>query len=200
MARINLLPWRAERRRLRQREFVVMLAGAAVAAVLLSFLIISYYGAQIDGQNQRNAYLTAEIAKLDVQIKEIDQLDVKMAKLLDRKIAIEKLQADRSQMVHLFDELVKTLPDGVKLASITQSGDELTLDGQAQSNARVSAYMRNLQSSGWMKTPELFVIKAEGDDKSLPYVFKLRVKLDNPNKKDDEATIDAAGDATGAAA
>ena len=186
MARINLLPWRAERRKQRQKDAMVMLALSALAAVVLSFLIVGFYNGQIDGQTERNNFLKARIAEVDTQIAEIDKLDQQKAKLLARKEVIEKLQANRSQMVHLFDSLVRTIPDGVMLTSIKQDNEILTLEGRSQSNARVSTYMRNLEGSGWMTNPELAIIEARGEDKGLPYVFKLQVKLANPNAPRDE--------------
>ena len=189
MARINLLPWRAERRKLRQKEFMAMLGAAAVAAAVASFLIWMFYNGQISGQKERNDYLREQIAQVDAKIKEIEILDQKKAKLLARKEVIEKLQANRSQMVHLFDSLVRTIPDGVTLTSIQQDGEQLTLKGRSQSNARVSTYMRNLESSGWMTNPELSVIEARGNNKGLPYEFDLQVKLANPN-----APVDTNGD------
>ena len=186
MARINLLPWRAERRKQRQKEFGVMMGVAAIAAVLLSFLIITFYSGQISGQNERNAYLRDQITQLDKQIVEIEELDKKKAKLLARKEVIEQLQANRSQMVHLFDSLVRTIPDGVVLTSIKQDDTVLTLEGRSQSNARVSTYLRNLEGSGWMTNPDLSIIEAKGTDKGLPYEFKLQVKLANPNAPKDE--------------
>jgi len=186
MARINLLPWRAERRKQRQKEFSVLLGLSALGAVLASFLMVGYYKAQISGQNERNQYLTDQIAAVQKQIDEIKLLDEKKAKLLARKEIIEKLQANRSQMVHLFDSLVRTIPDGVILTNIKQDEDTLTLEGRAQSNARVSTYMRNLESSGWMSKPDLSIIEAKGEDKSLPNMFKLTVKLANPNAPKDE--------------
>jgi type IV pilus assembly protein PilN len=185
MARINLLPWRAERRKLRQKEFAVMLGASALGAALLAFLIVGFHKAQIEGQNERNAYVKDQITQVDAKIKEIEELDKKKARLLARKQVIEELQANRSQMVHLFDSLVRTIPDGVTLTAIRQAGDELTLEGRSQSNARVSTYMRNLESSGWMANPELSVIEARGDNKGLPYAFNLRVKLANPNAPKD---------------
>ncbi len=185
MARINLLPWRAERRKLRQKEFVAMLGAAAAAALLLSFLIVGYYKGQISGQEARNTYLREQITQLDAKIKEIEELDRKKSKLLARKEVIEQLQANRSQMVHLFDSLVRTIPDGVTLTSIKQEGEILTLEGRSQSNARVSTYMRNLEGSGWMTNPDLSLIEAKGDDKGLPYMFNLQVKLANPNAPKD---------------
>jgi len=186
MTRINLLPWRAERRKQRQKDSMVMLAMSAVAAVVLSFLIITYYNGQISGQNERNAFLTTQIAELDRQIVLIEELDKKKAKLLARKEVIEVLQANRSQMVHLFDSLVRTIPDGVVLTSIKQDDQTLTLEGRSQSNARVSTYLRSLEGSGWMSRPELAIIEATGNDKGLPYAFTLQVKLANPNAPKDE--------------
>ncbi|WP_145479323.1 PilN domain-containing protein [Stenotrophomonas rhizophila] len=190
MARINLLPWRAERRRQRQREFMTMLGFAAIAGVVLSALIWFYYDRQISGQGDRNAFLSAEIARVKEQNKEIDRLDRQKDRLLARKKVIEQLQAKRSQMVHLFDALVRTIPDGLVLTALKQEGDILTLEGRTQSNARVSAYMRNLESSGWMTKPELSVIEARkpeeekdkvagpvADISALPYVFVVKVTL-----------------------
>lgn len=200
MARINLLPWRAERRKQRQKDTMLMLALSALAAVVLSFLIVGYHNAQIDGQNERNAFLKARIAELDKQIEEIDELDRKKSQLLARKEVIEELQANRSQMVHLFDSLVRTIPDGVVLTSIKQDNETLTLEGRSQSNARVSTYMRNLESSGWMSRPELAIIEAKGFEQGLPYEFKLQVKLANPNATVDEDGDGVADDSADAAA
>jgi type IV pilus assembly protein PilN len=186
MARINLLPWRAERRKLRQKEFITMLGLCAAAGVVLWFLLNTYYNNQISGQTERNAYLHDQITQVDKQITEIDQLDKKKAKLLARKEVIEQLQANRSQMVHLFDSLVRTIPDGVILTSIKQEGDKLTLEGRSQSNARVSTYMRNLEGSGWMIKPNLSIIEAKEGDPALPYAFSLDVLLANPNAPKDE--------------
>lgn len=213
MARINLLPWRAERRKQRQKEFGLMLALAALAGVALWFLVSGYYSAQIEGQRNRNAFLDREIAQLDEKIKEIEELDRQRGRLLARKEVIEELQASRSQMVHLFDSLVRTIPDGVMLTTLKQEGDKLTLDGRAQSNARVSTYLRNLEGAGWMSDPKLSVIEAKAQEgasysAALPYVFTLSVTLSKPEEgaqataDDDEAEAEAeaeAGQATDAA-
>ncbi len=198
MARINLLPWRSERRKLRQKEFMTMLGLAAGIALVLSFLIVMYYNGQIEGQMARNQYLRDQIVLVDQQIKEIEELDKKKANLLARKQVIEQLQASRSQMVHLFDELVRTIPEGVRLNSIKQSGQVLTLEGMAQSNARVSSYMRNLEESGWMATPDLSIIEAKGSDKGLPNVFSLKVTLKSPSSE--EETVEPAAPAPAAPA
>ena len=200
MAKINLLPWRAERRAQRQKEFYAMLGLAAAAGVFLSFAIWFHYSQQISGQNVRNQYLQAEIAKVEQQIVQIEALDRQKDRLLARKKVIEQLQANRSQMVHLFDSLVRTIPDGVALSNIKQEGDILTLEGRSQSNARVSSYMRNLEGSGWMTNPDLSIIEAKSQEpgaatapasssRALPYVFTLKVKLANPNATDAETGL-----------
>lgn len=196
MARINLLPWRAERRKARQKEFGVMLGLAVLAGILLTLLIVTIYNGRIAGQEARNQFLRDEITKVDAQIKEIDELDKKKSKLLARKEVIEQLQANRSQMVHLFDSLVRTIPDGVTLTSIKQEGEILTLSGRSQSNARVSTYMRNLEGSGWMTNPDLSIIEAKEGKPGLPYEFNLKVKLANPNAPtDDEGASEPAAPA-----
>ena len=209
MARINLLPWRAERRKQRQRDFYAMLGAAALGGLLLSLLIWFYYGQQISGQQDRNQYLEQEIAKVKAQNEEIKTLGRQKDRLLARKAVIEELQAKRSQMVHLFDALVRTIPDGVVLTTLKQEGDVLTLEGRTQSNARVSAYMRNLESSGWMTNPDLSIIEAKAEEKgpaalssesrSLPYVFTLKVKLANPNQADQKNGVTGAAIGPGTA-
>lgn len=203
MAKINLLPWRAERRANRQKEFYGMLGLAAAGGLALSILIGFHYSRQISGQSDRNQFLQAEIQKVEGKIKEIEALDKQKDRLLARKKVIEQLQANRSQMVHLFDSLVRTIPDGVALASIKQEGEILTLQGRAQSNARVSNYMRNLEGSGWMTNPDLSIIEAKAAEKAtgaavvtsearqLPYAFTLQVRLANPNAADAEGNVTA---------
>ncbi|NLW97216.1 PilN domain-containing protein [Luteimonas wenzhouensis] len=186
MARINLLPWREERRKQRQKEFGLMLALAALAGLVLWFLVNLYYNAQISGQKERNRFLQQQIEEVDKRIVEIDELDRQRARLLARKEVIEQLQANRSQMVHLFDSLVRTIPDGVVLTTIKQEGEKLTLEGRSQSNSRVSTYMRNLEGSGWMTRPDLSIIEARDGVAGLPYVFNLSVQLANPNAPRDE--------------
>ena len=203
MAKINLLPWRLERRKQKQKEFITMLGTAAAIAIGLSVLVVLYYNSQISGQENRNNYLTGEIATIDKQIELIKDLDKQKSDLLSRKKAIECLQGRRSLMVHLFDDLVRTIPDGVKLIGIEQDGSKLTVNGTSQSNARVSAYMRNLQVSGWISQPELSIIEAKGGDKGLPYQFTLVTTIGNPNTKaqaESEAGITAAPPAAPAGA
>lgn len=191
MAKINLLPWRAERRQQRQKQFYTLLGVVAVAAVLAVFGVKMYYDSLIEAQQARNTYLQNEIKLVDAKIKEIEELDRKRADLLQRKQVIEELQASRSLMVHLFDELVRTIPEGVRLSSIKQAGTVLTLEGLTQSNARVSSYIRALENSGWMARPDLSIIEAKGGDRNMPYIFNLKVNLVQP--KDENAEADAAG-------
>ena len=198
MARINLLPWRAERRAQRQKEFGLMVALSVVAGALLWFLVNGYYNAQIEGQQSRNRYMDQQISQVDETIKEIEELDRQRARLLARKEVIEQLQASRSQMVHLFDALVRTIPDGVMLTTLKQEGERMTLEGRAQSNARVSTYMRNLENAGWMANPRLSVIEAQPEgagvhSAALPYVFNLSVTLSTPSDNDPDADEDGEG-------
>jgi type IV pilus assembly protein PilN len=210
MAKINLLPWRAERRKLREREFYMMLLMTAVAAFAVLFAAIYWMSHLIDNQNQRNAYLQNEIKGLDKKIEEIKELDKTRSQLLTRKEIIEQLQSNRSQMVHLFDELVKTIPDGTRLSTMKQVGDTLTLEGIAESNSRVASYMRNIDASPWMGRTDLRKTENKADakdaNKKLPYVFSLDVKLRKPtdaqgdgqNKTGEAAkTLPAAGEKTG---
>lgn len=191
MARINLLPWRVERRKQREREFYVMLGFSTLVGILVSALVWFYYDAQVSGQNDRNAFLVSEIEGVKAQNREIDQLDKKKEHLLARKKVIEELQSNRSQMVHLFDSLARTIPDGVVLTTIKQEGNSLTLQGRSQSNVRVSTYMRNIEGSGWMTNPDLSIIEAKEQDKNtlidsraLPYVFTIKAKLSKPESPD----------------
>ena len=200
MARINLLPWRAERRKQRQQEFMGLLGLSALVAVVISIGIVLSYSARIDGQERRNRYLTEQIEEVNKQIAEIEELDKKKAGLLQRKEVIEELQASRSQMVHLFDELARTIADGTQITSLAQNGNDLTLLGRAQSNARVSSYMRNLDASGWMGNPDLDIIELRGSDPGLPNEFSLKVKLKNPNEaQPGAAPADGSAPAAGAA-
>ncbi len=193
MAKINLLPWRAERRKIREREFYSLIGVAAIAALVVMGLWWFQTGRLMTDQQDRNAYVNEEIVKLDAKIAEIEKLDRYKEKLLLRKEAIEKLQASRSQMVHLFDDLVRTLPDGIRLTGIKQEGDLLTLDGLAESSSRVSAYMRNFEKSTWMSDPDLAVVEKKGPDQRNQYVFLLKVKMKKAegSEEDGEASADA---------
>lgn len=210
MARINLLPWRAERRKARQKEFMTMLVGAVFGGIALVFAGSMYFDGQIEGQTGRNDFLKAQIAEVKKQNEEIKGLEARKASLLQRKEVIENLQADRSQNVRLFEELVRTIPDGVRLVTIKQTGQELTLSGRSQSESRVSAYMRNLEASGLINNPRLSIIRtgnasAQGggqqaaltpEDRALPFAFEMTVTLRSANAEDGEDGTGAAeGDA-----
>lgn len=161
MAKINLLPWREELRAEKTRQFVsllgmcIFMTAALIAAVHLNI------ANQIDHQQFRNNILTKEISKLDLALKEIKALEATKQELLSRMEVIQSLQQQRPQIVHLFDEFVRTVPEGIFLTSIKQSGNDLTINGIAESNGRVSAYMRNIDSSDWMATPRLSVIETK---------------------------------------
>ena len=187
MAKINLLPWRAERRKLRQREFYMMLGAAAVAAVLGVLVWWLWMGARIENQDSRNTYMTNQIKDLDDKLKEIKHLEEVKSKLLARKQIIEQLQANRAQMVHMFDELVRTTPDSVRLTGLKQAGDTLTLEGLAQSNASVATYMNNLDKSVSLSHSDLQKTEAKGTDRRNRFEFGLSVKLRKP-ESDDAAT------------
>ncbi|MBU6247415.1 MAG: PilN domain-containing protein [Xanthomonadaceae bacterium] len=183
MAHINLLPWRAERRKQREREFFMQLGAAFVAALLCLILWAWWMDLRIDNQNERNAYLQTEIKQVDQKIAKIKDLEKVRDRLLARKQIIEQLQANRSQMVHLFDELVKTIPDSARLTALKQTGDSMSLDGVAQSNASVAEYMRNIEASPWMGHADLRKTENVHKDVRMPYEFSLNVALSRP--KDD---------------
>jgi type IV pilus assembly protein PilN len=184
MARINLLPWRAERRKQREREFYIQLGLAFGAALVVLIGWSLWMDARIDNQAERNDYLTTEIKQLDDRIAKIKDLEKVRADLLQRKQIIEQLQANRSQMVHLFDELVKTIPASARLGGMKQSGDSMSLDGVAQSNSSVADYMRNIEASPWMGHADLRKTENTHDASRMPYSFGLDVRLNTPGDAD----------------
>jgi type IV pilus assembly protein PilN len=198
MARINLLPWRAERRKQRQREFFTQLGAAALVAIGFLLLWGFWMGMRIDNQNERNAYLQDQIKLLDARLTKINDLEKVRGQLLARKQIIEQLQANRSQMVHLFDELVKTIPGSARLTSIKQNGDQMVLGGVAQSNASVAEYMRNIEASPWMGQTDLSKTENSHDASRMPYAFGLTVALQKP--KDDGTGQPASSSTAGSAA
>jgi type IV pilus assembly protein PilN len=200
MAHINLLPWRAERRKLREREFYIQL-GMAFGAALVVLIAWSFWmDARIDNQNERNTYLQGEIKQLDDRIAKIKDLEKVRAGLLQRKQIIEQLQANRSQMVHLFDELVKTIPSSARLAGMKQSGDSMSLDGVSQSNSSVAEYMRNIEASPWMGHADLRKTENTHDASRMPYVFGLDVRLNHPGDTPDGAPAGSSSTAAPASA
>lgn len=187
MAHVNLLPWRAERRKQREREFYMQLVAAFVVALGVLLLWVFWMDQRIDNQNERNAYLQTEIKQLDVRIAKIKDLEKVREHLLARKQIIEQLQADRSQMVHLFDELVKTIPTSARLSGLKQGGQSMTLDGVAQSNASVAEYMRNIEGSPWMGHADLRKTENTHNGTRMPYAFGLNVLLSKPKSDEVDA-------------
>lgn len=159
MAHINLLPWREAERNKRQREFGFMVVGGVLITILAIIAVHMHINGLITAQNQRNRLLEQEIGQMDRQIEEIKDLETTKARLLARMEIIQQLQSSRPQIVHLFDELAVTLPEGVYLTKVTQQGSSISMSGRAQSNARVSAYMRNIDVSEWLTKPILKVIE-----------------------------------------
>jgi type IV pilus assembly protein PilN len=191
MAKIDLLPWREERRKGRAQEFYIVLIVVALAAVLGAGAVNWHFTRLIDDQQKRNQFLQQQISELDTKIREIEQLESTRERLLARAQVIEQLQDERSQMVRLFDELVKTIPDGVRLTGIRQAGKVLTLEGVAQSNQRVSTYLRELDRSGWLTQPILRIIEARGTDQLARFTFSLTITLTRPKPEgaeDDETS------------
>jgi type IV pilus assembly protein PilN len=157
--RINLLPHREQKRQARQRQFISLALSLAVLGLAIVALVHGVLAARLDNQVARNTLLKQEIAKLDEQIKEIDRLREQIAAVLARKQVVETLQANRGEAVHLLDQLVRQLPDGIYLRNVKQNGAKVTVTGYAQSNARVSTLMRNIEASPWLTSPELVEIK-----------------------------------------
>jgi type IV pilus assembly protein PilN len=160
MPRINLLPWREEERRERKLKFLVALGGASIVGVVVAGALYLLMGSMVDAQNKRNDLLRAEIKQLDKQIEEINDLESAKQKFIARMEIIEKLQRSRPQIVHVFDDIVRTLPDGVYLTGVSQKDKKLKFEGVAQSSTRVSSFMRNIDSSEWLKNPELEVVES----------------------------------------
>lgn len=197
MAHINLLPWREERHKQRERSFYAKLGMAFVFGLVVVIIWASWEGARIGNQNDRNAYLKSQIHQVDVKIAKIKSLEKVRSQLLARKKIIEQLQSNRSQMVHLFDELVKTIPDSVRLTRMNEQDEQvgpehtlvkhLTLEGVAQSNTSVADYMSNLEASPWFASPTLKKTENRHDGTRMPYSFGLSVTLSTPTEKELEA-------------
>ena len=159
MPRINLLPWREGQRKERKVAFSVALGVAALAAGLTTFIVYIAFDSMVDGQERRNEKLRGEIKAVDKQIEEINNLESSKQKFIARMTIIEQLQRSRPEIVHVFDEIVRTLPDGVYLTGVKQNSTRLRFEGIAQSSTRVSSFMRNIDGSDWLKNPELEVVQ-----------------------------------------
>ncbi|MDH3490421.1 MAG: PilN domain-containing protein [Gammaproteobacteria bacterium] len=176
MPSINLLPWREAERKKRQRDFGVATAGAVVAAIAVVVATIFAYSQMISGQESRNARLTAEIVELEKSISEINGLERQKERLLARMEIIEELQKSRPEIVHLFDELVRQLPEGVYLTGMKQTGSRVEIRGVAQSSTRVSALMRQIDASDWLSDPEVERVetKQSGASRQAEFVVYLK--------------------------
>jgi type IV pilus assembly protein PilN len=185
--RVNLLPWREMHRKEQDRQLLTIAVGAWILMGVIIFYAHVHVTALIENQNKRNEFLNQEIAKVEKEIKEIAELKKKRADLIARMNVIYQLQGDRTQVVHLFDELARKLPDGIYLASLSHAASGIALKGVAQSNARVSALMRNLAASDWFAEPELEVItvKAKGSDRVSEFSLKVKQVTKQQNKLED---------------
>lgn len=175
MPRINLLPWREEQRARRQRELGIAAVLAVVGGLMVVFACMQYWQGMITHQNQRNALLRAQIAELDRQIAEISGLEEQKDRLLARMEVIESLQRSRPEIVHVFDELARRLPDGTHFTQVRQSNRRIELRGDAQSSTRVSELMRRLDASAWFTSPNLQVVETRRDGTNQRASFTVHV-------------------------
>ena len=183
MPHINLLPWRDDLRKRREKEFIVT---AVIAALMMGGVVLGvhlHYESRIAYQNQRNTFIEAEISGLDKKIKEIENLKKERDRLIARTKVIQDLQAGRPEIVHVFDELVTTLPDGVYYTKVSQKGRRLNLTGVAQSNARVSSLMRSLNTSTWFDNPELVEITTSEQNETAVRLSKFILKVGQEKQK-----------------
>jgi type IV pilus assembly protein PilN len=185
MTTINLLPWREARRKQQQQDFIIMLAVAAAIGIAVFFGWKMIVDGKVENQLSRNRYIERELAQLDQQIKEISELEKRRADLVSRMNVIQDLQNNRPYIVYMFDQLVRTLPDGVYYTSIERKGGVFTIAGIADSNNRISALMRNLNESDWFKDPDLRTVAAAGGD-SEANVFTLTVSQELPTANKDK--------------
>src|SRR5262245_5251817 len=200
MPRINLLPWREAERKRKRQEFGVGAVGALALAGFITFAVNWHMQGMIDDQNGRNQYLKGEITKLDKQITEILDLEAQKQRLLARMQVIEQLERSRPEIVHVFDQLVRTIPDGVNLVSVKQTDRKLQIKGLAQSSTRVASYMRNLDSSEWFADPSLDILETKGSNESGSD-FTLNAVQENPQlpaNADEKVAATPAGARTGA--
>lgn len=187
MIRINLLPHRQLKREARQREFGAMAVFSGIAAAATVFLGSTYLNNQIDGQIARNNRLNDEIAQLDKEIADIKDLKDQIRVMLERKQVVENLQTDRNQAVVILDDLSRQLPDGMFYKSIKQQGNKITLEGVADTNARVATLVRNVNGSNWLTSPNLVEIKSVSTNSAKQNVFTVNVDLKPHQAEADDA-------------
>lgn len=188
MAKINLLPWREEQRQERQRQFITLLVGVAIISGGLVFLANQGMNALIAGQEARNNFLRGEIRILDREIAEIENLEQTRDGLISRKNVIERLQENRSLMVHLFNQMAQTVPEGITLNSVRQTGSELTIVGTTESESRVAEYMRRIEGATWLHSPQLRIVQVEARQQNpdQPFRFELRAQISSPRAAAEE--------------
>ena len=184
MPSINLLPWREAERQRRQREFLAAVAASLVVGALVAFGVVMFYDGLIKTQNSRNGRLTAEIQELDKSIEEIEGLERQKERLIARMEIIEQLQKSRPEIVHLFDEVARRLPEGVYLTSMSQSGANVEVNGVAQSSTRVSALMRQVEASDWLTDPG--VTRVQTTDSGAARQAQFVVTMKQVGQSDDE--------------
>ncbi len=176
MPRINLLPWREEERKRRQRDFMIAMGGSFVAGLLVVVMLVLAYSSMISNQRDRNRRLEAEIAELEKSITEIDGLEQQKERLLARMEIIEQLQRSRPEVVHLFDEVTRRLPEGVHLRGMNQTGSVVQIRGVAQSSTRVSTLMRQVDSSEWLSDPAVIKVETTEDGPARQAEFVMTMK------------------------
>jgi len=198
MIRVNLLPHRQLKREARQREFGLMAAFSAIAAAAIVFMSYTVINAKIESQSERNKRLDAAIVKLDKEITDIKDLKDQISAMLERKQVVENLQTNRSQAVVVFDELSRQLPEGMYFKSVKQVGNTITLEGVADTNARVATLVRNFNGSNWMESPILVEIKAVTANGLKQNIFTVKVNLKAPHieTEEDASNADAKKKAT----
>ena len=191
MIRINLLPHRIAKRRQRRQQFYALAAGMVLLGALIGFGVHMIYAGHIERQEARNAFLKQEIARVDRDIAEIRRLREQIDAMLARKQVIESLQGTRAETVHLFNELAQRLPDGVYRKSTKQTGRQVRVVGLAQSNARVSHFMRNVEASAFLEQPRLIEAKAVTQDNRRLSEFTLDIAIRPPVEAEPEAAASA---------
>ena len=181
MARINLLPWREERRAEQKRQFLAALGVTALFAVFALFVVDQVISSQIKGQNARNTYLQTRIAELDFEVAEIRDLQRKRSQLIERMRVIQELQGNRPVIVRIIDQLVRTVPDGVFYTELVTREGQISVKGVAESNNRVSSLMRRLEASDWLEAPNLDAVRAAPEYGEQATTFNLTVGIQLPN-------------------
>jgi type IV pilus assembly protein PilN len=177
MVRVNLLPHRQEKRAARQRQMVAAAGVVAAAGIVIAIVGHTYLSSRVSDQQDRNAYLQGEITKLEKQIEKIRDVKERTQDMLARKQVVESLQTNRSEAVHLMDQLVRLMPEGMWLKNVKQAGSGVNIQGFAQTNGRISTFMRNVESSQWLERPELVEIKAATFNNSKISEFNMNVKV-----------------------